>query len=257
MIFETHAHYDDKAYQEDREEVISSLFSGKIGNVVNVAADMKGCENSIILAKKYPNMYASVGVHPSECENMTDDDIELLRSYCDEDKVVAIGEIGLDYYYEDPDREVQKRWFIKQLKLANEINMPVIIHSRDAANDTYNILKEYGNNLKNVVIHCFSYEKEMAARFLDMGYYIGIGGVITFKNGRKLREVVDYAPLERIVLETDAPYLSPEPFRGKRNHSGNLEFVVKAIAQIKNISEEEIIRITESNAKELYGLIGK
>ena len=257
MIFETHAHYDAKAYQEDREEVISSLFSGKIGNIVNVAADMEGCKNSILLAKKYPNMYASVGVHPSECENMTDDDIELLRNYCKEDKVVAIGEIGLDYYYEDPNREIQKKWFIKQLELANEINMPVIIHSRDAANDTYNILKEYGNNLKNVVIHCFSYEKEMATRFLDMGYYLGVGGVITFKNGRKLREVVECMPLEKIVLETDAPYLAPEPFRGKRNHSGNLEYVAKAIAEIKNVSVEEVVRATENNAKELYGLVGK
>lgn len=257
MIFETHAHYDDEAYNDDREEVISSLFSGVIGNIVNVAASMEGCKNSILLSNKYTNMYASVGVHPSECECMTDADIEILRNYCNEEKVVAIGEIGLDYYYEDPGREIQKKWFIEQLILAKEVEKPVIIHSRDAANDTYNILKEYGNNLKNVVIHCFSYEKEMATRFLEMGYYLGIGGVITFKNGRKLREVVENAPLDRLVLETDSPYLAPEPFRGKRNGSENLVYVAETIAQIKNVSVEEVIRITEENAKRLYGLFGK
>lgn len=252
MIFETHAHYDDEKFDADRQEVLNDLKNHNVGIVVNVGADIKGSRKSIELAKEFPFVYAAVGVHPTECAYMTIEDIDWLKNAFDYDKTVALGEIGLDYYWDDVDREVQKQWFRRQLDLAVQLGVPVIIHSRDAAADTLSIIKEYSDKIKKMVIHCFSYEKEMAKIYLDMGYYIGVGGVVTFKNARKLCEVVEMTPLKRILLETDSPYLAPVPNRGKRNDSRNLKYVIEKISQIKGVGEEEIVRVTCQNAMEFY-----
>lgn len=254
MIFDTHAHYDDEAFQEDRDELLNSLSTHGIEAVVNVGASIQTTKNTLELMKKYPFVYGAVGVHPSETEELNDNLIDWLKHVSSEKKVVAIGEIGLDYYWKEPDPEIQKHWFVRQLQLAREVKLPVIIHNRDAAQDTLDIMKAEKAGEIGGVIHCFSYGTEMAREYLNMGFYLGIGGVVTFNNGRKLKEVVEYMPLDRIVLETDCPYLSPVPNRGKRNSSLNLPYVAEAISQIKGISPEEVIKITNQNARNLYRL---
>ena len=252
MIFDTHAHYDDEAFDEDRGILLSSMKSSGIGNIVNIGADMKSSQVSIELASEYDFIYAAVGVHPSEVEELTDEHMDELEKWAALDKVVAIGEIGLDYHYPDTDKVLQKKWFVKQLEVAAKVKLPVVIHSRDAAKDTLDIMKELEADEIGGVVHCYSYGVEMAREYLDMGYYFGIGGVVTFTNSKKLKEVVSYLPLDKIVLETDCPYLSPVPNRGKRNSSLNLPYVVSAIADIKQISEEEVIEATTKNAFDLY-----
>lgn len=254
MIFDTHAHYDDEAFQEDRDELLNSLSTHGIEAVVNVGASIQTTKNTLELMKKYPFVYGAVGVHPSETEELNDNLMDWLKHVSGEKKVVAIGEIGLDYYWKEPDPEIQKHWFVRQLQLAREVKLPVIIHSRDAAQDTLDIMKAEKAGEIGGVIHCFSYGTEMAREYLNMGFYLGIGGVVTFNNGRKLKEVVEYMLLDRIVLETDCPYLSPVPNRGKRNSSLNLPYVAEAISQIKGISPEEVIKITNQNARNLYRL---
>ncbi len=251
MIFDTHAHYDDEAFDEDRDDLLCSLKAGGIGSVVDIGADMASSEMAVKLSKQYDFIFCAIGVHPSEVEGMTQQDIGKLRHWSRYDKVLAIGEIGLDYHYPEPPREIQKKWFIRQLALAREVSLPVVIHSREAAADTLEIMKEHGQGLGGV-IHCFSYTKEIAAEYLKMGYYFGIGGVLTYKNARKLVEAVETIPMERIVLETDCPYLPPVPNRGQRNSSLNLPFVAAKLAEIKGISYDDVIRITEENAKRLY-----
>ena len=201
---------------------------------------------------RYPMMYGAVGVHPSDTADLTESDMDTLKEYAGKDKILAIGEIGLDYYWDEPEREIQKKWVEAQIELAREVRLPIIIHSRDAAKDTYDIMKSLHAEDIGGVVHCFSYSKEMARQFLDMGFYIGIGGVVTFKNAKTLKEVAAYTPLDRIVLETDCPYLSPEPNRGKRNSSLNLNYVAEALSQIKGIDKEELIAVTEENARKLY-----
>ena len=252
MIFETHAHYDDEAFDSDRDFLLSSFSDNGIGTVVNATASKKTIEQSIALTKKYPFIYTTIGVHPSDCAEMDDEELSWIESQCSYEKAVAVGEIGLDYHYDEPSKDIQKKWFEAQLNVARKVNLPVIIHSRDAAKDTLDIMKSA--NAKDIGgdIHCFSYSVEIAREYLNMGFFIGVGGVITFKNGKKLREVVEYAPIEQIVIETDSPYLAPEPFRGKRNSSLYLKYVVEKIAEIKGLSAEKVIEITENNAKRLY-----
>lgn len=254
MIFDSHAHYDDEAFDDDREELLNSMKKFGIGYIVNVGASMESTRASVELAQQYDFVYAAVGVHPSDAEGLNEDDMQRIKAYSALEKVVAIGEIGLDYHYPEPEKETQKKWFRRQLELAKEVSLPVIIHSRDAANDTLEILKEYDGRLKGGVIHCFSYSPEMAAEYVKMGYYIGIGGVLTFKNAKKLKEVADIVPIDRIVIETDCPYLSPEPHRGTRNTSLNLPYVIAGLAKIKGLSDKEIINITCRNAMNLYGI---
>lgn len=255
MIFDTHAHYDDDAFDEDRESLLAGMSERGIGRIVDVGASMESSRMAMELAKQYEFMYCAVGVHPSEVRDLTEQDMEILREWSmwkqPTGKVVAIGEIGLDYHYPDTDKDLQKKWFIRQLMLARQVELPVIIHSRDAAADTLDIIKEYGRGLGGVV-HCFSYTKEIAAEYLKLGYYCGIGGVLTYKNAKKLVEVAEYLPIERIVLETDCPYLSPDPNRGKRNDSSNLVYVVQKLAELKNLSYEEVVRITQENAGHMY-----
>jgi len=257
MIFDTHAHYDDEAFDKDREELLRGMPQGGVGCIVNVGASMESCQKTLALAAEYPFIYAAIGVHPSETENLTEEDMQWLKMKAADSRVVAIGEIGLDYHWETPAKEVQKKWFERQLALAEEVGLPVIVHSRDAARDTLDILKGWQKGKRKGVIHCFAYTKEMAREYLDMDYYFGIGGVLTFKNARRLLEAAGYIPLERILLETDCPYLSPEPCRGKRNQSGNIDFVAEKLAEIKKLTKEEVLAQTWKNALDFYGLSGR
>ena len=254
MIFDTHAHYDDERFDEDREALLASMRDAGIGNIVNIGANMASSQRSLDLAAEHDFMYAAVGVHPSDCAELDDEKIEKLKEMSSFDKCVAIGEIGLDYYWPEPDHELQKMWFKRQISLAREVDLPIVVHSRDAAADTVDILRSEKAGDLGGVVHCFSYSKEVAEECVKMGFYIGIGGVLTFKNGRKMKEVAEVIPLEKIILETDCPYLAPEPFRGKRNSSLYLPYIVSAMAQIKGISEEEVISITEANARKMYRL---
>lgn len=253
MIFDTHAHYDDEQFNPDREELLLSMKDGGVGTIMNVSASFESCSQVLDLAHQYPFMYAAIGVHPDHAGELDEEKILKMRELLQDEKALAVGEIGLDYYWKEESEEIQKKWFIRQLQLAKDMELPVIIHSRDAAFDTLQIMKEYGKDLTGV-IHCFSYSQEIALEYVKMGYYIGIGGVVTFKNGRKLKEVAKAVPLSSIVLETDCPYLAPVPNRGKRNNSLNLAYVAQEIAGIKEISVEEVIEETEKNARNLYRL---
>lgn len=255
MIFDTHAHYDDKAFTKDRDELLLSLNHHGIEAVVNIGASIKTTKNTLALMERYPFVYGAVGVHPSDTAELNEEWMDWLKEVSSTPKVVAVGEIGLDYYWDEPDRKTQKHWFIRQLSLAREVGLPVVIHSRDAAKDTLDIMKECRAGELGGVIHCFSYGTEIAGEYLDMGFYLGIGGVLTFHNAKKLKEVVAYMPMERIVLETDCPYLAPAPNRGTRNSSLNLPYVAEAIGAMKGIAPEEVIRITNQNAKKMYRLI--
>lgn len=254
MIFETHAHYDDEAFDEDRDTLLSSMHENKIEYIVNVGASLKSTAASIRLAQKYPFIYAAAGVHPNETGELNEERFAWLKNQCLLEKVVAVGEIGLDYYWDEPSHEVQKLWFERQLDLAREIAKPVIIHSRDAAKDTFDMMKSKKADEIGGVIHCYSYSVEMALDYVEMGFYIGVGGVVTFKNGKKMKEVVEAVPIERILLETDSPYLSPEPNRGKRNSSLNLPYVARKIAEIKGLSYDEVVELTKQNAKRMYNI---
>lgn len=253
-IFETHAHYDDKAFESDRKELITSLSEQEIACVVNVGANISSSKRTLELVEEYPFFYGAVGVHPSETAELTEEGMKFLQRAALKERIVAIGEIGLDYYWKEPDREIQKIWFVRQLELARKVRLPIIIHSRDAAKDTLEILREQKAEEIGGVIHCFSYSKEVAKECLDMGFYLGIGGVVTFPNAKKLREVVEMVPLERIVLETDCPYLAPVPNRGKRNSSLNLSYVAEEIAKIKNVVYQDVMDITFKNAETLFRL---
>lgn len=253
-IFDTHAHYDDEAFDEDREQLLAELPEQNIAKVVDIGASLESCKKARALAEAYDYIYCSIGVHPNEVGELKDTDLDWLREQCLYEKCVAVGEIGLDYHWEEPAPDVQKEWFLKQLNLARELSKPVIIHSRDAAKDTVDLMTaEHAGEIGGVV-HCYSYTKETAKVFLDMGFYIGIGGVLTFKNAKKLKEAVEYIPMDRIVLETDCPYLAPEPNRGKRNSSLNIPYVVTAMAEIKGITEEEVRTAVWENSHRLYRL---
>jgi TatD DNase family protein len=252
MIIDTHAHYDDEAFEDDRETVLQQLSAKGVEKVINAAASMDGCRRILELIESYDFVYGMQGVHPDDVGDLTETDMDFIRKNADNPKIVAIGEIGLDYHWNVASREVQKHWFLRQIEVAKEVGLPICVHSRDAAADTLAVLKEGGAEEAGGVIHCYSYSAELAKEYLAMGFYFGIGGVVTFKNGRKCKEVVEMLPMDRIILETDAPYLAPEPFRGKRNESDYLSYVAQEIAVIKGISVEEVIAKTTDNAYQLY-----
>lgn len=256
MIFDTHAHYDDAQFDADREEVLGALAAGGIGTVVNVSSSFASCYRSVELARTHPFVYAAVGIHPDEVGALSPSAYRELTRLYGEPGVVAVGEIGLDYYWDKESHALQQEWFIRQLQEAEKRNLPVIIHSREAAADTLAIIRRYGRNVSGVM-HCFPYSVEQAREYVQMGYYLGIGGVVTFKNGRKLKAVVADTPLSALVLETDAPYLAPEPFRGRRNSSLNLPQVAAQIAMIKQLDVAEVIAATTANARRLYRLGGE
>lgn len=252
-IFDTHAHYDDPAFDSDRDRLLSGMEAAGIVKIVNVAASLASTESTARLTKQYLFVYGTAGVHPDETGELNDENFAWLKEAAGKKKIVAVGETGLDYYWDKERHEKQKYWFVRQLQLARELSLPVVVHSREAAQDTMDIIKSEAADLC-CDIHCFSYGVELAREYLNRGHYLGIGGVLTFKNARRLREVVEYMPLDRLLLETDCPYLAPEPNRGKRNSSRNLPFVVRAVAALKGVEEEEVIRITYENAMRFYRL---
>lgn len=253
MIFDTHAHYDDRQFEDDREELLGVMQENGIGWIVDAGSDIASWDKIEELTKRYPFVYGAIGVHPDEVGELDEEKMQRMERLLAKEKMVAVGEIGLDYYWEKENRDLQKEWFIRQLELARRLDLPVIIHSREAAADTMEIMKQHAKGLDGV-IHCFSYSLEQAKEYVNMGFYLGIGGVVTFKNGKKLKEVVQEIPLEFLVLETDSPYLAPVPNRGKRNSSLNLVYVAEEVAALKGVSYEEVVRQTTENAKKLYRL---
>lgn len=255
MIFESHAHYDDEAFDTDRDELLNSLKDCGVGSVVNVCSTVESIEDTVRLMEKYPFVYGAVGVHPDEVGNMDGQVLEKIRSLMGHPKAVAVGEIGLDYHWNKESHQMQKEWFCAQMEIARQEKKPFIIHSRDAAQDTLQTVKELrAGEMYGGIIHCFSYSVEIAREYLNMGLFLGIGGVVTFSNAKKLREVAAYAPLTQLVLETDCPYLSPVPNRGKRNSSLNLPYIARELANLKGISYDQVVEVTSANAKKLFGL---
>ena len=250
MLFDTHAHLNDPAFDPDREELMAGLASKGVGLVMNAGCSLESSRDIVNMAAKYPWLYASVGSHPDSANEVNEEVIEEYRQLCKNEKVKAIGEIGLDYYYEDIPRDIQKQAFRMQMALAKELDMPVIIHERDAHDDGMRIVKEFPG--VTGVFHCYSGSAEMARQLVKMGWYIGFTGVLTFKNARKAVETAASIPLDRIVIETDCPFMAPEPFRGKRNDPGYLYRMAERLAEIRGISPEEAASITTENAKRLY-----
>ena len=253
MIIDTHAHYDDEQFDEDREEILGKMQDAGIGMIMDAGSTILSWDKIVKLTEEYPFVYGAIGVHPDEVGNLDETQFARMERLLDKEKIKAVGEIGLDYYWDNEPHEVQQKWFIRQLELAGEVKKPVIIHSREAAADTMYIMKNYAQGLGGV-IHCYSYSREMAEEYVKMGFYIGIGGVVTFKNAKKLKDVAAAIPIEKIVLETDCPYMAPEPYRGKRNQSSYIQYVAEKIAELKEMSPEEVIAVTEKNARDLYGI---
>lgn len=252
MLIDSHVHLDDERFDGDRDILINSLKDNKIELVINIGADMNSSMSSIELSKRYDNIYAAIGVHPHSASEMTEKTLDELREMSKEDKVIAIGEIGLDYYYDNSPRDIQRKWFREQLELAKELDLPVIIHSRDATKETYDIIKEAQDGTLRGVLHCFSGSVEVAMEYIKLGFYISIGGTVTFKNARVVREVAEAVPLDKLLIETDCPYLTPEPYRGKRNEPMFVKYVAEKIAEIRGISVEELAKFTNKNTKELF-----
>ena len=252
-VFDTHAHYDADRFDSDRDTVLSALPGDGVGLVVDPGCDLPSSRAAVALAEKYSHVYAAVGVHPEDCAGFQDGDLEELRRLLQHPKAVAIGEIGLDYYWEEnPPRDFQQTVFRKQLALAAELDLPVIVHDREAHGDSLAIIQEFPT--VTGVFHCFSGSPEMAAELLKRGWYLGFDGPITYKNARRAPEVAAITPLDRMVVETDAPYMAPVPMRGKRNDSRYLPYVIEKLAEWKGVTPEEMTRITWENGRRLFRL---
>ena len=253
MLFDTHAHYDDDAFDQDRELLLETLPERGVSLLVNPGCDVESSRKAVSYAKAYPHVYAAVGVHPENCGDFTAGDIEVLRQLAQQPKVVAIGEIGLDYYWEEnPPRAFQQEVLRAQLELARQLRLPVIFHDREAHGDSLAMVKEFPE--VTGVFHCFSGSPEMARELLALGWYLGFDGPVTYKNARKTVEVAEIVPLDRILIETDSPYMSPVPLRGKRNDSRNVYYIAEKLAQIKGMTTEEMARLTMENGKSLFGI---
>jgi len=250
MYFDTHAHYCDKQFNEDREELIESMPGSGISLILNAGSSIRSSKLSLELADKYPFIYASVGVHPHDAKSMTDETVSELEKMLSHPKAVAVGEIGLDYHYDFSPRDVQKKRFREQLELARHLKLPVIIHEREALQDTLDLVCRYKD--LTGVFHCFSGSWETAKIILDLGWYISFTGVVTFKNARRALEVVEKMPADRIMLETDCPYMAPEPKRGKRNSSLYLPFIAEKIANIRKLTTEQVAQLTTENGKRFF-----
>ncbi len=252
MIFDTHAHYDDEQFDQDRDELLSGMRERNVGWIVNVGSTAEGSRMSVALAEKYDFIYAAVGLHPDEVGELTDEFLAWMGETARTNpRVKAIGEIGLDYHWDVEPREVQQACFVRQMELARELGLPIAVHSRDAAQDTLDLIRAHGQGIPGI-LHCFSGSTEMAREYIKLGYHIGIGGVVTFKNAKKAKEVAAEIPLESMVLETDCPYMAPVPYRGKRNSSDLIDYVAAEIASLRGISKEEVIERTAENAKALF-----
>ena len=253
MYFDTHAHYDDARFDGDRDEVLASLAGAGIGLVCNVGCDVRSSKNSVALAHKYPFIYAVVGTHPHDADSLTDEDLDLYRALYADEKVRAIGEIGLDYHYDLSAREAQREAFDRQMALAEELGAPVVIHSREACEDTMDIVRRYAGRVAGV-FHCYAYSVETAKELVKLGWYLSFTGAATFKNARRALEVIEWAPMSRLMIETDSPYLTPEPHRGHRNDSRYVPLVAKKIAQVRGTAVEDVERITTENGKKFFGI---
>ena len=250
-IFDSHAHYTDKAFNDDRENMLGSLKESGICGVINCGADLESSEKSVTLSEKYDYIYCACGVHPEEVDDLPENYIDILRNMAKNEKCVAIGEIGLDYYWRQDNKELQKKVFEEQILLAKEMDLPIIVHDREAHEDTLAILKKHK---PKGVLHCFSGSVETAKEILKLGMYIGLGGAITFKNARKPVEVAEMLPLDRLLLETDCPYMAPVPMRGKRNYSAYIEYVAEKIGEIKGIDPQTVTDNATENTKRLFGI---
>ena len=250
MLFDTHAHLNDEAFDADRADLLETFKDAGVGLVLNAGCSLESSYASIELAEQYPWIYASVGTHPDTADEVNEELLETYRRMCQNPKVKAIGEIGLDYYYEDIPRDVQKKAFMLQMELARELDLPVVVHERDAHDDGMSIIKQFPT-VKGV-FHCYSGSAEMARQLVKLGWYIGFTGVLTFKNARKAVQTAQSIPLERIVIETDCPFMSPEPFRGKRNDPTRVYRMAERLAELRGISVEEAQAITFENGKRLY-----
>lgn len=255
MLVDSHAHLDDGRFDRDRDKLIKSLKEFGVDLVINPGADLNSSIKAVSISEEYDNIYAAVGVHPHSAKEMDEYTIDILKSFTNRRKVVAIGEIGLDYYYDNSPRDIQREKFIEQLNLAKEVKLPVIIHSRDANKDTFDILKEAQDGTLRGVMHCYSGSVEMAMEYLKLGFYISLAGPVTFKNARVAKEVAKAVPLDKLLIETDAPYLTPEPYRSKRNEPIYVRYVAGTIAELKGISFEEVAKQTSQNAKRLFNLV--
>ena len=252
MYFDTHAHFDDEAFDADREELFAAMEAAGVSAIVNPGIDLPSSKRALVYAERYDFVYAAVGYHPEDLAKYRPEDYPVLCALAEHPKCVAIGEIGLDYYWDDTHKEEQKALFRQQIELALALDKPVIVHDREAHGDSLEIIRDYP--ALRGVFHCFSGSGEMAKELLKRGWYLGFDGPVTYKNARKTLEVLEICPLDRIVIETDSPYLSPVPMRGKRNDSRNLVHIAAKIAELKGESPEEIARITMQNGKRLFGI---
>lgn len=255
MLIDSHAHLDDKRFDSDRDMLIKNLKDNGLDLVINIGADLQTSIASVSLAEKYENIYAAIGVHPHSAKEMDNSTIEILKSFAKREKVVAIGEIGLDFHYDNSPRDVQRKWFKEQLKLAKEVDLPVVIHTREASQETFDILKEAQDGKLRGVLHCYSGSVEMALEYIKLGFYISLGGPVTFNNAKVSREVAKAVPLDKLLIETDCPYLTPVPYRGKRNEPIFVKYVAETIAEIRGISLEELGEATNRNTKELFNIL--
>lgn len=252
MIFETHAHYDSEQFDSDRDFLIRTMYDHGIERIINVCAEADHWHRTVELMEKHPFIYGAVGVHPDDAGTLNEAWIQKMKDLCRHEKMAAVGEIGLDYYWDKEQHESQIYWFERQMDVAREEKLPIIVHSREAAKDTLDTMKRMKAGEIGGVVHCFSYGKEMAREYLNMGFFIGVGGVVTFKNAKKLKEVVEYVPLQSILLETDSPYLAPVPYRGKRNCALYIPYIAEEIARIKEVSVEEVLEETRMNSYRLF-----
>lgn len=255
MLIDSHAHLDDQKFDIDRDMIIKNLKNNGIELVINIGSDLQTSIASVSLAEKHENIYAAVGVHPHSADEVDDSTIEILKSFAKREKVVAIGEIGLDYYYDNSPRDLQRKWFKEQLKLAKQVDLPVVIHTREAAQETFDILKEAQDGSLRGVLHCYSGSAEMAAEYIKLGFYISFAGPVTFKNAKAIREVAKVVPLDKLLVETDCPYLTPEPHRGKRNEPIFVKYTAGIIADIRGITYEELAKATNRNTRELFKIV--
>lgn len=254
MLIDSHAHLDDERFDNDRDKVAKSLKENGISLIIDPGDSLISSIKAVKLSEEYDNIYAAVGVHPHSAIDMDDATLESIKALARRDKVVAIGEIGLDYYYDNSPRDVQREWFRKQIRLAKELNLPIIVHSRDAQKDTYDILKEELDQNLRGVLHCYSGSLEMAKEYIKMGFYISFAGPVTFKNAKVSKEVAKELPIDRILVETDSPYLTPEPHRGKRNEPLYVRYVASMVAELRDMTFDEIAKVTAENTKRLFNI---
>ncbi len=254
MLFDSHAHIDDSRFDQDRDQIIERAKESGLSYILNPGADLATSVKAVNLAEKYSMVYGAVGVHPHDVKDMDEDTIEVLRSLCSKEKVVAVGEIGLDYYYDHSPREAQRKWFERQIQLAKEVQLPIIIHDRDAHQEVFDILSRYDAGKLGCVMHCYSGSVELAREYVKRGIYISLAGPVTFKNAKKTHQVAQEIPLEWLLVETDSPYLTPVPHRGKRNEPAYVKLVAETIAEAKGISLESVAEQTTMNAKRLFGI---